>query len=453
MRFPYELYDLIDNCNRVTPSVASWSDDGNHFIIKDGKEFVKKMAGPIKYASFVKQLNNYGFYNISLKLKKTGQAILSGEEHFQHDNFRRDRRNMCENIKPKPKKLSEQEKYKTENTRLTIENKLLKEQIKKMEVGFEAAYPPQSQPAAGGQPRPTRVTPTTNASPINQAGIAKGPLRKRKAASAAPLYTFSWENHHGTVVDEQELQGRHRKIIKDEVAIIKDAFESSETCDGSREEAAAALSLQQLSDVSSEKLSLKNENMAVKLRNITPSLGTDLTPLAPTWHQRFNPPPENWGEHVRGQNFESIRDIRRNAPMEYQCYSPFFYPHIFETHPCYQRDYHRSPQTGAQPRDHKKLSEEITSDRQRDCLILILHHLQMFRYNETATHLQRETGQFLNEFECADNMDFAQIVRGYEEYYENKHGRKPRFSRRRGGIDETSGVTLKSDQSNCTITE
>uniref|UniRef100_A0A6U3R9V0 HSF-type DNA-binding domain-containing protein n=1 Tax=Ditylum brightwellii TaxID=49249 RepID=A0A6U3R9V0_9STRA len=411
------------------------------------------MNVPIKYASFVKQLNNYGFNNISLKLKKTGQTVLSGEDHFQHDNFRRDRKNMCANIKPKPKKLAEQEEYKIENTRLTVENirladevKRLKEQIKKMEAGFEAAYPPQVQPAAAGQPQPVRNTPTADAPPSNQAATAIGPLRKRKAANAAALYAFPWANHHGTVVDEQELQGRHRKIIKD-------AFESSETCDGSREEAAAALSLQQLSDVSSEKLSLKNENMAVKLRNITPSLGTDLTPLAPTWHQRFNPPPENWGEHVRGQNFESIRDIRRNTPMEYQCYSPFFYPHIFETHPCYQRDYHESPQTGAQPRDHKKLSEEITSDRQRDCLILILHYLQMFRYNETATHLQRETGQFLNEFECADNMDFAQIVRGYEEYYENKHGRKPRFSRRRGGIDETSGVTLKSDQSKRTITE
>mmetsp|Transcript_36429 Transcript_36429/g.55690 ORF Transcript_36429/g.55690 Transcript_36429/m.55690 type:complete len:103 (+) Transcript_36429:547-855(+) len=96
---------------------------------------------------------------------------------------------------------------------------------------------------------------------------------------------------------------------------------------------------------------------------------------------------------------------------------------------------------GAQPRDYEKLSEEITPDRQRDCLILILEHLKKIQYNETATHLQREASQVLNGFECADNMGFAQIVRDYEEHYENKHGRKPRFSRRRGGIYETSGVT------------
>uniref|UniRef100_A0A7S2EF76 HSF-type DNA-binding domain-containing protein n=1 Tax=Ditylum brightwellii TaxID=49249 RepID=A0A7S2EF76_9STRA len=396
------------------------------------------MNVPIKYASFVKQLNNYGFNNISLKLKKTGQTVLSGEDHFQHDNFRRDRKNMCANIKPKPKKLAEQEEYKIENTRLTVENirladevKRLKEQIKKMEAGFEAAYPPQVQPAAAGQPQPVRNTPTADAPPSNQAATAIGPLRKRKAANAAALYAFPWANHHGTVVDEQELQGRHRKIIKD-------AFESSETCDGSREE--AALSLLQPSDVSAatapkapEKHLLISENMAVKLRNITPSLGTDLTSFAPSSYQRFSPPPESWGEHVRRQ--------RRYALMGYQYYSPFLNPHIDETHPCYQRDYHKSPQTGAQPRDYEKLSEEITPDRQRDCLILILHYLQMFRYNETATHLQREASQVLNGFECADNMGFAQIVRDYEEHYENKHGRKPRFSRRRGGIYETSGVT------------
>ena len=45
-----------------------WSDDGNSFIVLDEDEFAKKLIPELfkhnNYASFVRQLNMYGFHNI-----------------------------------------------------------------------------------------------------------------------------------------------------------------------------------------------------------------------------------------------------------------------------------------------------------------------------------------------------------------------------------------------------
>eukprot|EP00957_Ditylum_brightwellii_P208558 15358025-Ditylum_brightwellii.AAC.1 len=117
---------------------------------------------------------------------------------------------------------------------------------------------------------------------------------------------------------------------------------------------------------------------------------------------------------------------------------------IYKIRPHYQQD---CPLQCTQPCNYNNLSQQITSDHQRNCLVLILDHLQRFGYIETATHLQKEANPILNKFECADNMDLSQVVHDYEECYENKYGRKPRFSRRSSGIDETSGVTEKRGQS------
>jgi len=78
----------------------------------------------------------------------------------------------------------------------------------------------------------------------------------------------------------------------------------------------------------------------------------------------------------------------------------------------------------------KNLEEQKSSDRQRDCLVLVLSFLHQNGYTQTAAQLQNEAGSILTRFGRADNIDLLQVVSEYEEFYEFKHGRKPTFSRK-----------------------
>lgn len=77
----------------------------------------------------------------------------------------------------------------------------------------------------------------------------------------------------------------------------------------------------------------------------------------------------------------------------------------------------------------KSISDRIASDRQRDCLVLILAFLRQFGYVQTAAQLQREGGNILSKFEAADNIDLITIIAEYEEFCQIKFKRKPKFSR------------------------
>ena len=89
----------------------------------------------------------------------------------------------------------------------------------------------------------------------------------------------------------------------------------------------------------------------------------------------------------------------------------------------------------------KTISERQASDRQRDCLVLILSFLRHYGYVKTAAQLQSESGSILSRFESADNIDLIQIITEYEEFCEMKLKRKPRFSR----PVQSSGTNTRSD--------
>mmetsp|Transcript_36001 Transcript_36001/g.53681 ORF Transcript_36001/g.53681 Transcript_36001/m.53681 type:complete len:403 (-) Transcript_36001:822-2030(-) len=141
MTFPYETYDLIDQCNEEAPLVAAWSGDGLHFILKDKAVFEKDFL-TTKYESFIKQLNNYGFTKINSKLEELGRTIPKGEEHFEHVNFRRGQRDMCKDVKRAKillKKIAEEIYYsrenkrlKSDNSRLIVENSCQADEIKRL---------------------------------------------------------------------------------------------------------------------------------------------------------------------------------------------------------------------------------------------------------------------------------------------------------------------------------
>jgi len=229
MGFSSVLYDVVDHCHTEAPEVASWSDDGLHFIIKDPNAFVKKTEKEIKYPSFVRQLNNYGFKNmtqdINSKLEKERRCVIKEVDYFVHDKFRKGQKDLCKSItlkktnkrqanlketeEPiKKKKIAEQEE---ENTRLANENKRLKEELEeykkqsKAERASEAVYAPQAKsatvtettdasllglasvaaamPEYQGQPQPFTVTKTTNLNPLQ----SNPPLREYEYNSPPPL--------------------------------------------------------------------------------------------------------------------------------------------------------------------------------------------------------------------------------------------------------------------------
>ena len=80
--------------------------------------------------------------------------------------------------------------------------------------------------------------------------------------------------------------------------------------------------------------------------------------------------------------------------------------------------------------ESKSLDEKLSAERRRDCLVLILHHLQKCGYSQTAAQLRIEAENALCQYDHADNIDLLRILADYEEYYSLKYGEKPRYSRK-----------------------
>lgn len=97
----------------------------------------------------------------------------------------------------------------------------------------------------------------------------------------------------------------------------------------------------------------------------------------------------------------------------------------------------------------RTLEEKSAADRQRDCLVLILSHLQNSGFVETATTMLGEAIS-LKLYEQADNLDLMQILKEYEEFYAMRLGRRPVFSRPAQNI--SSGVLGTVDEGNRSIT-
>ncbi|GFH47117.1 hypothetical protein CTEN210_03592 [Chaetoceros tenuissimus] len=93
--FIQKTYHMIDSCD---PTIASWSDSGDTFVVKDVETFAKNIIPQCfkhnNFTSFVRQLNFYGFR----KIKYEPNKISKGEEgpeskywRFRHDFFLRGR--------------------------------------------------------------------------------------------------------------------------------------------------------------------------------------------------------------------------------------------------------------------------------------------------------------------------------------------------------------------------
>lgn len=67
-----ELYDMVEKCTIGGDGIiASWTEDGRSFLIKDEDAFEKqimpKYLEASKFASFVRQLSFYGFSKMQVR--------------------------------------------------------------------------------------------------------------------------------------------------------------------------------------------------------------------------------------------------------------------------------------------------------------------------------------------------------------------------------------------------
>jgi len=100
--FVQKLYTMINSCDK---NVATWTKEGNMFVIKQPKDFsdtvIPKYFIHNKFSSFARQLNFYGFRKVPTKPIRNQDYDASTADHviFHHPLFRKDREDLLADIK------------------------------------------------------------------------------------------------------------------------------------------------------------------------------------------------------------------------------------------------------------------------------------------------------------------------------------------------------------------
>uniref|UniRef100_A0A7S2A2Y0 Bromo domain-containing protein n=1 Tax=Ditylum brightwellii TaxID=49249 RepID=A0A7S2A2Y0_9STRA len=135
--FPVRVFNKINECAEHDPQVASWSEDGLRFVVKNKVTLLERyFTNYNKYESFVRQLNNYRFSRSTTK---------DGREIWYHKNFCKDRGDLVAYIKAeKSGKRKRSESYtdmKEQNHRLRMNIECLKVVKKLKSLGYPISKP------------------------------------------------------------------------------------------------------------------------------------------------------------------------------------------------------------------------------------------------------------------------------------------------------------------------
>lgn len=99
--FLKKTYKMIDTCD---PSIASWSEEGDMFVVKDPEVFASRVIPQYfdhnKFSSFARQLNFYGFRKMQSKPIRNSDFDVGTAKHvtFFNENFQRGRCDLLKKI-------------------------------------------------------------------------------------------------------------------------------------------------------------------------------------------------------------------------------------------------------------------------------------------------------------------------------------------------------------------
>jgi hypothetical protein len=98
-----KTFELINTCD---PAVASWSNDGLTFVVKEPmkfqEDFIPKYFKHKNFSSFVRQLNFYGFHKVKSDPLRIEEAETSEESKywkFHQEKFQRGRPDLLSEIR------------------------------------------------------------------------------------------------------------------------------------------------------------------------------------------------------------------------------------------------------------------------------------------------------------------------------------------------------------------
>lgn len=96
----------------------------------------------------------------------------------------------------------------------------------------------------------------------------------------------------------------------------------------------------------------------------------------------------------------------------------------------------------------KQAKEKRENERRKNILILILRYIVNMGYAETACQLQSEANLDLDKYDVADNIDLYMILADYEDYFELRFNKKPKFvtkltEREAGGLGKLPSIKGK----------